>query len=387
MKKIRLLCCIHDLRGRGAEKVLVTLLERADRDRFHIGLFVFHDTASLNIPGDIELFSAHLPPVRAGAGMTSVIMRNLRKLWAFRRAIMLFRPDIALSIAGTNIALLLTRFLVSRSFKVVLSEHSMPSSTLEDIRSRPLRALTILFTKITYRRADLIITPAELVRKELNSLFGVPVDKILVIRNPMDLEKIRAASAETVEVPRLPENAFIVGFIGSLTPEKDVRTLLRGFLLLHQKEPRSFLFFVGEGPERPHLEELAQTSGIKDSVSFMGFQQNPYPILSRFDVLVLSSRYEVFPNVIVEALTCGVPVISSDWRGSDWIYRDNECLFFPIGDSEKLGQALLRLRQDGKLRAAMIKNGQGIVQQCAAESVMERYQAALIGLLSDRVAV
>jgi glycosyltransferase involved in cell wall biosynthesis len=388
MSKIRLLCCIHDFRGRGAEKVLATLLERLDRNRFDIGLFVFHDLYSISISDDIEIVSAHIPPTPPAAGLIAMFRANIRKVLAFRKAVRLFRPDVALSVAGTNIALLLTRLVSNRSFKVVLSEHSMPSATLDDIKSRLVRSFTLLITKITYRRADLIITPAELVQKELNALFGVPIEKILVIRNPMDIEKIQAASREEVVFPPLPKDPFVVGFIGSLTPEKDVRTLLTGFSLLRKNDAGGRLMFVGEGPERPGLEALARALGIADSVFFTGFQRNPYPFLARFNVFVLSSRYEVFPNVIIEALTCGVPVISSAWRGSDWIYRDGEqCLFFPIGDSEELGQALLRLRKDAGLRTTLVKNSQEIVQQCAAGSVMERYQAAIAGLLPSRPGV
>ena len=75
------------------------------------------------------------------------------------------------------------------------------------------------------------------------------------------------------------------------------------------------LTLLGEGPLRPELERLAQQSGVADRVHFVGFQKNPYPFFAQADAFVLSSRYEGFPNVVLEALACGTPVIATPAPG------------------------------------------------------------------------
>jgi glycosyltransferase involved in cell wall biosynthesis len=380
--KIRLLCCIHDFRGRGAEKALLLLLRHLSREKYRIGVFVVHDTFTQEIPEDVELFSAHVPVYDPSAGLWTIAKANIRKLFSLRAALKRFRPDVVLSVAGTNILLVVARHLFYRNTRIILSEHTMPSSHIEDSRNRPVVFLTHKLLALTYPRADLIVTPAHAVSEELQSLYGVPDGKLRVLDNPLDFEHIRNAAREMpkVDIPR--DSSFNIGFVGTFSREKNVSCLLKAFAKVRNNGISSRLYLVGDGPERTNLEAMAGELHLCDSVFFLGFQENPYAILSRFDVLVLPSLYEVFPYVLIEAIACGVPVISTRWKGCESFYRDMQnSILVPVDDHTGLAIAITKLIEEPQLGKRLVEQGKELIEKCNVNVVTEHYDAAIASVL------
>jgi len=100
--------------------------------------------------------------------------------------------------------------------------------------------------------------------------------------------------------------------VGRLAFEKAYDILLKAFAVVREKNPTATLTILGEGEDRQSLENLARDLQLNDSVHFLGFRQNPYSYMKRANIFILSSRYEGFSNVIVEALACGTPVVATD---------------------------------------------------------------------------
>jgi glycosyltransferase involved in cell wall biosynthesis len=194
-----------------------------------------------------------------------------------------------------------------------------------------------------YRRADAIIANSAGVAVNLEAL-GLDRRRIVAIPNGVECDRIETAARAPVALP-WPESDHepLIMAAGRLAPQKDHATLIRAFARL-QVMVRSRLVILGEGPERRSLETLARNLGIGDRVVFPGYRENPYPLFARADLFVLSSRYEGMPNVLLEALACGLPIVSTDCpHGPVEILKDGWFgSLVPVGDSVRLAHEIAR---------------------------------------------
>ena len=165
---------------------------------------------------------------------------------------------------------------------------------------------------LTYWLATGIIAVSEGVKRDVCALASLSDDDVVVIYNP---------TATGVDIDDLPhaiqnnlwgeDSGFRVLSVGTLKYQKGHDVLIRAFALVVQ-ELNAKLIILGEGGFRQSLEELIEELGLKERVILLGFRRDPYPWFKSADLFVLASRWEGFGNVIVEALECGVPVVSTD---------------------------------------------------------------------------
>lgn len=160
-----------------------------------------------------------------------------------------------------------------------------------------------------FRRANLITCVSKEIKARIDELFHRFSSKTRVIYNALDLKSIRRESQET-GVGKLSE--FQIISVGRLTKIKGLRHLLRAFKMLVDRKLDVTLLMLGDGEEMSSLVKLAETLGIAPRVHFLGFQSNPYAYMRNSDLFVLTSIHEGFPNVILEAMACGLPVVSTD---------------------------------------------------------------------------
>lgn len=172
------------------------------------------------------------------------------------------------------------------------------------LRVAPMRRL--------YPRATGVVAVSEGVKLDTQRVTGLPAERIVVIRNPVITSRLAEQAAEPIPHPWLSDKLVpVVIGMGRLTRQKDFPTLLRAFAAL-QPDIHSRLILLGEGKDRPLLEQLAAELGVTDNVLFAGFQSNPYAWLAHADLFVLSSAWEGSPNALTEALALGVPSVSTD---------------------------------------------------------------------------
>ena len=384
MKRIKLLFLIHDLRGRGAERFLATLLTRFDRKKYQLGLFVYHDTFAMSIPADVKIISAHLKTAPASFGLLRKVAHFFIKVIALTRALNAYKPDVVLSVAGTNIALMIARYFCHGKPKIILSEHTLPFIDNMHVGNRLERYFLNKAISAAVPRAEMIIVPSQGVSDHLSLNYGIPAEKIKVIPNPVDIEQIRKAADEGPDFPFPRDGNFRIGFVGGFTREKNVGCLLRAFAILRRTEKPVRLYLIGDGDERESLKDLSKKLSIEDAVHFLGYQNNPYSFLKELDALVVPSYYETFSYVMLEAIACAVPVISSKWPSCEYMYRDNEnCLLFPVNDHDQLAQSLLRLMAGKDLRARLVRNGQELLNTCNVETVAGQYDKAITRVLHN----
>jgi len=216
------------------------------------------------------------------------------------------------SIALGDMSNLFSSLSPSREFKVA-SIHSLKSVELAG--GGLLNRIFRLAYRSTYRRFDRVVAISRAIRNDLLANCGYRfADNLEVVYNPHDLSAITAAAAEAL--PPQEQELFSVPtavFLGRLTGVKALWHLIRAFQSVLDQGTQARLVFIGDGDAdmTGHLQSLVDGYGITAQVTFLGRRSNPYPYLARAHVLALSSHFEGTPNVIVEAIALGVPVVSS----------------------------------------------------------------------------
>lgn len=211
-----------------------------------------------------------------------------------------------------------------------------------------LRAAEKLFWSAyrwAYRRADAVVGISHAVSRDITYLTG-RMD-VVTIHNPIDIETVQEKAREPVVHPWFDDAIPVVIGVGRLVPTKDFATLIKAFAELRQKR-EARLVILGEGPERPALQQLVKDLNLEESVWLPGFMTNPFRYVARSSIFVLSSRWEGFGNVLVEALACGTPVISTDCPGgpSEILEGGKWGHLVPVGDHEALAKAMLDTLND-----------------------------------------
>ncbi|WP_353684454.1 glycosyltransferase [Thermodesulfovibrio sp. 3907-1M] len=301
---------INSLAGGGAERVLIRILSFLKPKK------VFLLEREINYPVDeslVEILSKH--SIR-----TNPILKTLYiPLYALRLSSKLENSSTVVS------------FLERANFVNVLSKSFKKHKAIISVRMdqesghKGLRKLNSLLIKIFYPRADLVIAVSKGVKESLIRL-GVPEEKIKVIYNPYPIEEIQGLTKEPLyEYEVIFKNPVLIT-AGRLTKQKGQWHLLRIFKKLKEEFPELKLVILGEGELKEYLFKLSQTLGLKTfvwdrdklsedfDVYFLGFQKNPFKFIGRAELFVFPSLWEGFPNALVEAMACGVPVVSSDCR-------------------------------------------------------------------------
>lgn len=210
-------------------------------------------------------------------------------------------------------------------------------------RKRMARWLQILSIRYLYRWAEEIIMPSQGAADDLAEIGRFPADRIRVIPNPIIAPHVFRMADEAVAHPWLDENSgfpVILG-VGELSPRKDFATLIKAFAMLRQLRSCR-LMILGEGRERENLLALADELGVASDIAFPGFVENPYAYMQKAAMVVLSSRWEGFGNILAEALGLGRPVVSTDCpNGPREILGGGRFgKLVPVGDAPSMQRAI-----------------------------------------------
>lgn len=210
--------------------------------------------------------------------------------------------------------------------------------------------------------ADCVIAVSERVAQKVRGA-GVPDGKIAVIPGGVDAQDFfPSPDARSLARRRfgIPEHTFVIAAGGRFVPGKGFDVLIKAVAMLPPSE-RPIVLLAGDGKERTFLEQLAERKGLKDIVYFLGFQGEIRPLLWAADVFVHCPTHfpEGLPNVLLEAMAAGLPVIGSCVGGIPEIIRDGETgLLVSPGDPEGLAEALLRLQRGREIRERLGRSGQ-----------------------------
>jgi glycosyltransferase involved in cell wall biosynthesis len=190
---------------------------------------------------------------------------------------------------------------------------SNPAHDLSDNIGR-FRWLKYRVLKRAYRNAHRVIANSEPLATACHKFYDLPTDKVTIVSNGFDFEEIDARAAEEVGLESLPPETFRIAAVGRLEECKGFELLLDALNELVNVRGLTNIVasIAGRGSCEAQLKHLANQHCLEQVVRFTGFQQNPYPLIRSADLFCLTSRYEGMPNVLVEAMSLGVPVLSTD---------------------------------------------------------------------------
>jgi len=326
----RIAIFLPDLRGGGAERMRIRLA----RDWLAQGIAV--EFILMRQQGEL------LPLLPEGATLHSLGIARYRDavgplVTHLRRT----RPDVLLAAMWplTVVAILAAR-LARFPLRVVVSDHNALSKAYAD-RGRVHRLMLGASMGAVYPFADGRIAVSKGVATDLSRLSGLAEKTFSVIYNPAGEDTAASEVSGSSRPHCLAPHARVILSVGTLKAQKDHALLIDAFARLPRDENLQ-LCILGEGDQRPALEAQVRSLDLEGRVLLPGFAPDPAPYYEAADLFVLSSRYEGFGNVIVEALAHGVPVVSTDCpAGPSEILGDGQWgRLVPVGDPEALALAM-----------------------------------------------
>jgi glycosyltransferase involved in cell wall biosynthesis len=205
-----------------------------------------------------------------------------------------------------------------------------------------------------YPHADAIVAVSSVIKRDLIEHFGIAAGRIRTIHNPVDLEAIARLSGDAVtEYPwtkpkpetkaRTSDDMPVVINVAAAKPRKRQHVLLEAFRLVRNRIPCR-LALLGHGTTDEPIATHVARLGLTEDVALLGFQANPFKFLAHASVFVLPSRCEGFPNVLLEAMACRLPIVTTEWAGARELVTEGRTgLVVPLDDEVRLAEAILRM--------------------------------------------
>jgi glycosyltransferase involved in cell wall biosynthesis len=323
---------LPNMAGGGAERVAITLMQGFAGRGYQVSLVLMSADGPLlrEVPGGVSVTDLSAPRLRSA----------LKPLTRFLRA---KRPDVLLSFMWPlNSVAIFAGVASGTGVRVAATEHAALSQQYAGW-GRWHRLFMSATIRATYPRAHAVVCVSAGAADDLASLGALPRGTLTVIHNPVP------GPAKKVKVPAAIERLWRgpghrILSVGTLKDQKNHALLLRAFARLPANLPAQ-LMILGEGPLRAPLEQLANELGIADRLSVPGFSAEPWPYYASADLFVLSSDYEGFGNVLVEAMHMGLGTISTNCpSGPDEIINDERLgTLVPVGDDTALANAIEQL--------------------------------------------
>jgi GalNAc-alpha-(1->4)-GalNAc-alpha-(1->3)-diNAcBac-PP-undecaprenol alpha-1,4-N-acetyl-D-galactosaminyltransferase len=366
----RIVLVIYSLGRGGAQRILTELANHWTNAGHDVVLITFAPD-----PPNIYFLNHNvericLPIAGTSANALQAILRNILALRMLRNAFLRQRPEVVLSFMTR--ANVLTLFAArGLGLRTIISERTDPRKAAVPLIWRLLR-------RMSYALAESIVVQTEAARSTCASASAAW--RCVVIPNPLSqtFESESESASDLRSNLGLDGAANIVIGIGHLMPHKGFDSLIRAFANCHARHPNWHLVIVGEGKEKGRLRELSIECGVAARTHLMGATQSPRRLLQQSNLFVLSSRYEGFPNSLLEAMSCGIPVVSFACpSGPEEIIQDGiDGILVKEGDVAELSKALDGMMADEVKRAALGENAQRNVQ---------RYSPAVVLPLWDRL--
>lgn len=300
--------------------------------------------------------------------------KHWKSVFLLNRTIINYRPDLLVgSLIETSNALIFLSYLTCpkayRHTHWVIIEHNNTFKRFEDYYPAfENNHFWNQFTRIIFKNANKVIAVSEGVKKGLVSHYQIEPEKIYVIYNQVDIFSIQKVLPAVIDTP------FILS-AGRLHSQKRFDAVIRAFAKISD-QVNAHLYILGKGNLESDLKRLAQSLDITEKVHFLGFRADLWSYMKASQLFILSSKYEGFGNVIIEAMACGCPVVSydCDYGPSEIIDHRKNGMLVPDGDEERLADAIVDVLTDDKLHQRLKENGLARAADFSSSDVARKYE-------------
>jgi glycosyltransferase involved in cell wall biosynthesis len=383
---------LQSLQLGGAERAMLTLAEGLTRNGCQVDFLLVVKRGELlaDVPGTVRLIELgtvsrtmllpHLVglPMRTLRVLLPVLLKNkqpkvVRSLPKLIRYLRSAEPDALLTtLPNNNLVAVWAKWLCRPRTRIVVCEGNTTSKEVSACASNPFDGKWPILIKEWYPRADGIVAVSDGVAGDLSQVSGLPPERITTIFNGVDLRRLDELAAAPVADPWFEVDAPpVLLAAGRLAPQKDFPNLLKAFARVRsRREVR--LVILGEGPERARLESLAADLGIAADVKMPGAVLNPFSYMARARLFVLSSAWEGLPTVLMEALACGCPIVSTDCPSGPREILDGASFgeLVRVGDDMALAEAILRALASPADRSRLRARAQSFSVDAAVEGYL-----------------
>lgn len=370
-KRMRVTFVTFQLGGGGAEMQLLRLANTLNRSLFDVSIVVFRAGGNYErlLADDVHLIDLGNPSKAALIGK-------------MRRALKRLNPDLVCAFLDIPIAtVFLAISLMPHRPKLVGCVQAPPTIVYGLNQARKLQLFLAFYGKIL-PRINHVVAISEGVENDIGLFAPSALKHTDVIYNIGVDDRLREA-AEQPMTETLPSRPLVVA-CGRLNYQKAFDDLIRAFALVREERDAE-LWIIGEGSDRAALEKLITDLDLSETVRLVGFKENPYQIFAHADLFVLSSIFEGFGNVIVEAMACGAPVVSTICpHGPSEIINDQENgILVPVGDITAMASGILRILNDKQLSEAFTRAGRARAQDFRPEMITTQYAQLFERVLQD----
>jgi glycosyltransferase involved in cell wall biosynthesis len=318
----------------GAQQVTVTIANGLAARGYSVDLVLARGGGPLldRVDHAVTVVDLETPEV-PGVGVLTAIP-------ALRAYLRRERPDVLFAaMMNANVVGVLTDAVAGVDTRLVLTEHNT-FGVRPGLRDRA----TARLASALYPRADHVVGVSRGVADSVVVGTGVNDDRVSVLYNPIDIDAIRAAAREPLDdEARELMDGDVVFTVGRLEDAKDHAMLLRAFRRVHEERPWVKLVIGGSGSNRVELEALTAEFGLDDVVTFAGYVDNAYAYMAAASVFALSSKHEGLPTVLLEALACETPIVSTDCPSGprEILAEGRYGHLTPVGDDAAFAEAIL----------------------------------------------
>lgn len=367
------------LKEGGAEKVMTTLLRHIDMDKFEVSLCLVCDKGvyKKDIPPSVRLY--HILPDSAGLSRIRLLFYKV-KYWLVHRVLSpgwvyrLFIPK------GADVEVAFTEGFPTKLLSGSTSGSSRKIAWIHtDFKTNHWPVEIGVFKDKEeelkcYSRYDRIVTVSNSSRESFLDIVGKDLPAS-VVYNPVDVEEIARLSREQVGCPL--KDSFRMVTVGRLVPQKAFDRLLRIAARMRREGVSFELWLLGDGPLKGYLVKLVKENKLDGNVTLWGFKDNPYPYMAASDLFVCSSVAEGFSTAATEAVTLGLPVVTTDCSGMRELFRDVDCGLIVENDEEALYKGIMDVISDPDLLARLRRGSEELGRSLSIESRIKLIEEVL----------
>ena len=354
-KRVRVLLMISSMRGGGSERQTLLLLRHLDRNRFEPHLYMVEAEGELltQVPGDVVVHAYQPGKSASGVYFPGRILRDqIRHLESVLRSAkidVIYDRTFHMTMIAAPAA---KRLAIPRVSTLV----SPPDRALPMVEKRFVWLKKRRLAK-AYHQSAAVVAVSQQVADAAVGYYGLPAHAQTVIANPVDHDAVTSQAKEDIRFEKR-EGRITLVCVGRMTAEKGQRVLIEAITELESRDdlPALEVWLVGNGVLRAELEALARKKVSRHQIQFVGHQDNAPAWITKADALVLPSLFEGMPNVVLEAMAIGVPVIATSAGGTVELQRDEPTMFMAEpGNASSLAQAIAAFCEQPKTRQAHVE--------------------------------